>query len=55
MARVKGIIIDCTPPVIKYTLLCAAAAGCVGGVRVTGDPNFAVGAFECCSTILEGK
>ena len=25
IAGVKGIIIDCTPPVIKYPLLCAGA------------------------------
>ena len=48
VAGVKGIIIDCTPPVIKYPLLCAGAA------CVTGDPNFAIGAFECCSGIVEG-
>ena len=54
VAGVKGIVIDCTPPVIKYPLLCAGALACVGGACVTGDPNFAVGAFECCSAIVEG-
>jgi hypothetical protein len=54
VAKVKGIVIDCTPPVIKYPLLCAGAIACGGAAFVTGDPNFAVGAFECCSTIVEG-
>ena len=54
IAGVKGIVIDCTPPVIKYPLLCAGAIACGGVACVTGDPNFAVGAFECCNAILEG-
>lgn len=54
VAGVKGIVIDCTPPVIKYPLLCAGAVACGGAACVTGDPNFAVGAFECCSAIVEG-
>lgn len=47
-------IIDSTPPVIKYLLLCAGAIACGGAACVTGDPNFAVGAFECWSAIVEG-
>ena len=54
VAGVKGIVIDCTPPVIKYPLLCAGAIACGGAACLTGDPNFAVGAFECCSAIVEG-
>lgn len=54
VAGVKGIVIDCTPLVIKYPLLCAGAVACGGAACVTGDPNFAVGAFECCSAIVEG-
>ena len=54
VAGVKGIVIDSTPPVIKYPLLCAGAIACGGAACVTGDPNFAVGAFECCSAIVEG-
>ena len=54
VAGVKGIVIDCTPPVIKYPLLCAGALACGGAACVTGDPNFAVGAFECCTAIVEG-
>ena len=54
IAGVKGIVIDCTPPVIKYPLLCAGAIACGGAVCFTGDPNFVVGAFECCSAIVEG-
>jgi len=53
VAGVKGIVIDCTPPVIKYPLLCAGAITCGGAACVTGDPNFAVGAFECCSAIVD--
>ena len=53
IARAKGIVIDCTPPVIKYPLLGAGAIVCVGADCVTGDPNFAVGTFECCSAIVE--
>ena len=30
VAGVKGIVIDCTPPVIKYPLLCAGAIACGG-------------------------
>jgi len=52
VAGVKGIVIDCTPPVIKYPLLCAGALACGGAACVTGDPNFAVGAFECCEAII---
>ena len=48
----KGIIIDCTPPVVKYPLLCAAVAACAAGATVTGDPSFIVGAIECCSAIV---
>ena len=47
VAGVKGIIIDCTPSVIKYPLLCAGAIAYGEAACVTGDPNFAVGAFEC--------
>ena len=54
IAGVKGIVIDCTSPVIKYPLLCAGAVACGGAACVTSDPNFAVGAFECCSAIVEG-
>lgn len=53
IAGVKGIVIDCTPTVIKYTLLCAAAFACLGGACYTGDVNFYVGAFKCFSSILK--
>jgi hypothetical protein len=57
VAGVKGIVIDCTPTIIKYLLLllCAGAIACGGAGCVTDDPNFAVGAFECCSAIMEGE
>ena len=54
IAGVKEIVIDCTSPVVKYSLLCAGAIVCGGAACMTGDPNFAVGAFECCSAIVEG-
>lgn len=54
VAGVQGIIIDCTPPVIKYPLLCAGAIACGGAACVTGDPNYAIGALECMTLIVEG-
>ena len=54
VAGFKGVVIECTPPYIKYPLLCAGALACGGAACVTGDPNFAVGAFECCNAIVEG-
>ena len=53
IAGAKGIVIDCTPPVIKYLLLCSGAILYGGAAVVTGDPNFAVGVFECCNAIVE--
>lgn len=53
VAGVKGLIIDCSPPVIKYPLLCATALACGGAACVTGDPNFVVGAVECCTAIVK--
>jgi hypothetical protein len=39
MTAAKGIVIDCTPPVIKYPFLCAALAGCcVASVATGGNP-----------------
>lgn len=35
VAGVKGIVIDCTPPVIKYPLLCAGALVCGGAACVS--------------------
>lgn len=34
IAGVKGILINCTPPVIKYPLLCAGALACGGAACV---------------------
>jgi hypothetical protein len=53
IAGVKGIVIDCTPPYIRYPLLCAGALTCGGCTLVTGDPNFVVGFLECCSEIVK--
>ena len=36
---VKGIVLDCTPPVIKYPALCAALLGCcIAGLATGGNP-----------------
>lgn len=51
--RCKGIILDCTPPVIKYPALCAAALACTIAGCTTGDPNFFVGAIECGKCIMD--
>jgi hypothetical protein len=54
VAGVKKIVIDYTPFFIKYPLSCAGAISCGDAFCVTGDPNFAVGAFEYCSAIVWG-
>jgi hypothetical protein len=53
VAGVKGVVVNFTPPVIKYPALCAALLACGGAACVTGDPNFVVGAFECASEIVK--
>jgi hypothetical protein len=47
VAGVKGVVINCTPPSIKYPVLCGGAA------CFTGDPNFLVGAIECGTEIIK--
>jgi hypothetical protein len=54
IAGAKGIIIDCTPPVIKYSLLCAGALACGEAACIIGNPNFVVDAFEYYSAIVGG-
>lgn len=39
---VKNIIIDCTPPIIKYPLLCAALATCHVTTFATGGNSLVV-------------
>lgn len=53
LVGVKGVLIDCTLPVIKYPALCAAIVGCTAGACITGDPNFLVGALECTNTVIK--
>ena len=53
VAGCKGIIIDCTPPVVKYPALCAGVVGCTLAGCVTGEPNFFVGALECGKCIVD--
>lgn len=50
----KRIVIDYTPTVIKYPILCARAIACGGAAYVTDNPNFTIEAFECYSAIVEG-
>jgi hypothetical protein len=54
VAGVKSVVINCTPPVIKYPALCAVMLACGGAACVTGDPNFAFGAIECATEIVKG-
>lgn len=53
LVGVKGVLIDCTPPIIKYPALCAAIAGCTAGACITGDPNFFIGALECTKSVIK--
>lgn len=53
VAGVKGVVVNCTPPIIKYPALCAAILACGGAACVTGDPNFAFGAIECATEIVK--
>ena len=53
VVRVKGVIIDCTPPVVKYPALCAAMLACGGASYVTWDPNYVFGAIECATEIVK--
>ena len=53
VAGVKGLIIDCTPPVVKYPLLCAATAACAVDAIFTSDPGYVVSAVECCTAIVK--
>jgi len=41
---VKGVVLDCTPPVIKYPALCSALAACCIASVVTGGNPLAVSA-----------
>lgn len=37
LTSAKGIVIDCTPPIIKYPLLCGAMAACGAAAITTGN------------------
>lgn len=50
---VKGVLIDCTAPIIKYPALCAGIATCAAGACVTGDPNYIVGALEWTNAVIK--
>lgn len=41
---IKGVVLDCTPPVIKYPALCAALAACCIASLATGGNPLAVSA-----------
>ena len=49
VAGVKGVVVNCAPPFIKYPAMLA----CGGAACVTGDPNFAFGAIECATEIVK--
>ena len=50
---VKGIVIDCTPLVIKCSVLCAALVGTTVGTLATGNPLLASAACQCGEAVLE--
>lgn len=50
---VKSVVIDCTPPVIKYPVLCSALFVCAASTFYTGNPNLACGAIKCAEIIIE--
>lgn len=53
ISGVKCILVNCTPPAVKYPLLCSAALTCAGGAVLTGDPGFIVGTIDCCNSIIK--
>ena len=53
VAGIKGILIDCTPLIIKYPALCAGVVACRGCAWITGNFNYLVGAVQCCTEIVE--
>ena len=53
VAKVKGVVVNCMPPIIKYPALCAAMLACGGAACVTGGPNFAFNAIECATEIVK--
>lgn len=48
----KGILIDCTPPVIKYPVLCSALAACCVASVCTGGNPLAVSAATNIARII---
>ena len=50
---VKGVVINCTPPIIKYPALCVAMLACGEAACITGYANFAFGAIECSTEIVK--
>ena len=49
----RSIIIDCTPPVRKYPLLCASLLTCSAGAICTGNPLMASAAIQVGEAIIE--
>lgn len=54
MIEIKGVILDCTPPVIKYPALCLAlATSCVASVATGGNPLAVSATITIGEAILE--
>ena len=50
---VKSVVINCTPPVVKYPVLCSAMLICAISTVYTGNPNLACGTIKCAEIIIE--
>ena len=51
---IKGIVIDCTPPFIKYPALCTElAACCVASFSTGGNPSVVSATIFVADTIVE--
>lgn len=48
----ESILVDCTPPVIKYPILCAALAANGAVVVATGGNPLAVSMFVSCGRLI---
>jgi hypothetical protein len=53
ICAVKGIVLDCTPPYVKYPALCAALLACGVATAATGNPLAASSFCTIGECILE--
>lgn len=49
---VTDVAINCTPPGVKYPLLCATLAGCCAATYVSGGNPLAVTATTCMTELI---